>query len=280
MATKILHDTKQSQYMLPADSVVYLGCVGKDKYADQLRAANEKAGLRTEYLVDEKEPTGRCGVVITGHNRSMVTHLAAANNYKITHLQSPEIWDLAKAAKYFYVGGYHLTVCVPAILALAEEAAAQNKVFSFGMGAPFIAQFFKEPLDQTTPYWDYVFMNETEAATWAGSHDHSDLTEKNTDKIARIIADLPKKNEKRKRVVVISQGTEPTIVAVQGESDVKAYPVHEVAAKDIVDTNGAGDAFAGGFLSGVVQSQSIAECVDRGQWLAAKGIQELGPRYV
>jgi adenosine kinase len=226
--------------MLPEKSVVYLGCVGKDKYADALRAANDKAGLRTEYLVDEKEPTGRCGVVITGHNRSMVTHLAAANNYKLDHLKSPEIWKLAEAAKFYYVGGYHLTVCVPAILALAEEAAAKDKVFAFGMGAPFIPQFFKDGLDQVAPYWDYVFMNESEAAAWAGSHGHEDLGEKDTEKIARLIADLPKKNEGRKRVVVISQGTEPTLVATQGENDVKSFPVHEVATSEIVDTNGAG----------------------------------------
>lgn len=37
------------------------------------------------------------------------------------------------------------------------------------------------------------------------------------------------------------------------------------------------DAFAGGFLSGVVEGKSLKECVDRGQWLAALGIQELGP---
>lgn len=229
-----------AQYMLPADSVVYLGCVGKDKYAEQLQEANKTAGLRAEYLIDEKEPTGRCGVVITGHDRSMCTHLAAANNYKLEHLKSDAIWKLAQNAKYFYVGGYHLTVCVPAILALAEEAAANDKIFALGMGAPFIPLAFKDPLDQTAPYWDYVFMNEAEAAAWASSHGHEQWTEKDTEKIARELADLPKKNTKRKRVVVISQGTEPTVVAVQGESQVKQYPVHEVKKEDIVDTNGAG----------------------------------------
>lgn len=114
--------------MLPASKVLYIGCVGKDKYADFLSDACKKAGVHTEYLVDEKTTTGRCGVIITGHNRSMCTDLAAANNYKIEHLKQPRIWDLVQKAQVYYVGGFHLTVCVPAIMALAEEAEKMNKV--------------------------------------------------------------------------------------------------------------------------------------------------------
>ena len=168
----------------------------------------------------------------------MCTHLAAANEYKIDHLKSSGIWSLVKKAHFYYVGGYHLTVCVPAIMALAEEAAAENKVFALGMGAPFIPQFFKEGLDQTAPYWDYVLMNETEAAAWAESHGSEG--EKDVKKIARTIADLPKKNEKRKRTVIITQGTEETVVAIQGEQKLHTFPVHTIAKEEINDTNGAG----------------------------------------
>jgi adenosine kinase len=93
-----------------------------------LREDCKQAGVHTEYRVDDTQPTGKCGVVITGHDRSLVTHLAAANEYKIEHLKQPHIWSLVEKAKVYYVGGFHLTVCVPAILALAEEAAAKNKV--------------------------------------------------------------------------------------------------------------------------------------------------------
>lgn len=115
--------------MLPPRSTVYVGCVGKDASAAQLvEACSTREGVRTEYRIDEDHPTGRCGVVITGHHRSMVTDLAAANHYKLEHLKSPEVWKLVENANFFYVGGYHLTVCVPAILALAEHAAETNKV--------------------------------------------------------------------------------------------------------------------------------------------------------
>jgi adenosine kinase len=78
--------------------------------------------------VDDEQPTGRCGVIITGHDRSMCTDLAAANCYKIEHLKSPKIWKLVEQAQAYFVGGYHLTVCVPAVLALAEEAVKNDKV--------------------------------------------------------------------------------------------------------------------------------------------------------
>jgi adenosine kinase len=115
-----------AQYILSPNSVIYFGCVGKDKYADILSEAAKKAGLEVRYRVDEEQPTGRCGVVVTGHDRSLVTDLAAANCYKLDHLK--EHWDIVEKSKAYFVGGYHLTVCVPAIMALAEEAAAKNKV--------------------------------------------------------------------------------------------------------------------------------------------------------
>ena len=167
----------------------------------------------------------------------MCTHLAAANEYKISHLQSPEVWKLVQQAKVYFVGGYHLTVCVPAILALAEEAAKENKVFMMSFSAPFIPMFFKDQLAQTSKYWDYIIGNETEARSWAESQGHET---KDVKEIARIVADLPKENKSRKRTVIFTQGTEGTIVAVQGEKEVKEYGIKEIKKEDICDTNGAG----------------------------------------
>lgn len=229
--------SRQKQYILPPSSVLFIGCVGSDKYADILREASTKAGLRVEYRLDPSTPTGRCGVVLTDHNRSMCTHLAAANEYKIEHLKSPEIWPLVEQASVYFVGGYHLTVCLPAILALAHEAAANDKIFILSLSAPFIPVFFKDQLDQTAPYWDYVIGNETEARSYADSHE---LDTQDIKKIARALAELPKENGRRKRTVIITQGTDPTVVAVQGEKEEREYPVHEIEKEKIHDTTGAG----------------------------------------
>ncbi|KAI8932694.1 hypothetical protein NX059_010188 [Plenodomus lindquistii] len=268
-----------AQYILAPNSTVYIGCIGKDKYGEMLEGIMTKAGVKTEYFYDEKTPTGRCGVVITGHNRSLCTDLAAANNYKIEHLKQDHIWKQVENAQVYYVGGYHFTVCVPAILALAEEAAAKNKPFILNLSAPFIAQFFKDPVDSVLPYVDILIGNETEAAAFAESHSYGTTDVK---EIAKKIAALPKKNTQRARTVVFTQGTDPTIAVTAKEgadADVKEVPVHAIGAEKINDTNGAGDAFAGGFVAGVVQGKDLKESIDMGQWLAKLSIQELGPSF-
>ena len=108
------------------------------------------------------------------------------------------------------------------------------------LSAPFIPQFFKEPLDKTAPYWDYVIGNETEAVSWAESQG---LTTKSIVEIAKALVGLPKINKKRNRVAIITQGTDPTVVAEggpEGVVEVKEYVVHPIDAKEIIDTIGAG----------------------------------------
>ena len=167
----------------------------------------------------------------------MCTDLAAANEYKFEHLKSPEIWKLVEQAQVYFVGGYHLTVCVPAILALAEEAAAKDKVFVLSLSAPFIPLFFKDQLAQTSKYWDYVIGNETEARSWAEGQGHET---RDVQEIALMMAELPKENTKRKRTVIITQGTEPTVVAVQGQKEAKTFGIKAIDKKEICDTTGAG----------------------------------------
>ena len=66
-------------------------------------------------------------------------------------------------------------------------------------------------------------------------------------KIATKIAMLPKENGSRSRLVIITQGSDPVIAVEHGK--VKTYPVTPLEKSEIVDTNGAGDAFVGGFLA-------------------------------
>ncbi|KAK9386798.1 Ribokinase-like protein [Lipomyces mesembrius] len=268
-----------AQYVLPADSVVYCGCVGEDKFSDFLREANKKEGLYSAYLVEKDQPTGKCAVIVTGTDRSLVTDLSAANHYKIDHLKSPEIWKFVEDAQYYYVGGFHLTVCVPAILALGQHAAETNKVFSMNLSAPFLAQFFKDQMDSVAPYWDILIGNESEAAAYAESHNLgiTDVTE-----IAKAIATLPKANTKRPRHVVITQGADSTIIVTAdatGVTGAKVYPIRPIAASEIVDTNGAGDSFAGGFIGSIVSGKSIDEAVEVGHWLASWTVRLNGPAF-
>ena len=265
-----------AQYLLPPHTVLYVGAVGADDAAKTLKDASAAAGLDTEYMVVPDVPTGRCGVVITGNNRSLCTDLGAANHYKLSHLQKPDVWKHAAAAQYIYVGGFHLTVAPDAAEALGKEAAASNKTFVFNLSAPFIPLAFAEPLKKIVSYADIVIGNETEAASWAQSQGWEESKRGNVKAIAEAIAAQPKEGKKG-RTVIITQGTEPTLVVRDGKVD--EYAVHTIEVSKICDTNGAGDAFAGGFLAGLVEGKDVKTCVDMGQWLARLSIQELGPSF-
>lgn len=159
---------------------------------------------------------------------------------------------------------------------LAKQAAKHNKPFILSLSAPFIPQFFKEAVDASAPYWDYIIGNETEAAAYAESHF---LPSKEPKDVVKLLANLPKKNTRRKRIAIVTQGTQPTLVAIQGEDEIREYPVHPIDEALITDTNGAGDAFAGGLVAGIVEGRPLETCIDMGQWLAKLSLQELGPSY-
>lgn len=170
--------------------------------------------------------------------------------------------------------GYFLTVSPESALLLAEHACEKNKHFTMNLSAPFIPQFFKSPLDKLEPYWDVLFGNESEAASYAESHSYGKLT---VSEIALKIASLPKKNTLKSRIVVFTQGLEPTIVAFEGR--VTEYPITAVSKDLVVDTNGAGDAFVAGFMSQYIEGRDIDTCVECGHYVASIVVQRLGPSY-
>lgn len=148
----------------------------------------------------------------------------------------------------------------------------RTQIFSINISAPFIAQFFSAQLDEILPYSSLVFGNETEAEAYAEAHKLPNT--KDLAAIAQHIADSPNKSA-AKRTVIITHGAEPTILAQEGGKETKTFPVQKV--EDIVDTNGAGDAFAGGVLGASVAGKGIEEAISVGQKLGAMCIGQNGP---
>ncbi|KAG9313860.1 Ribokinase-like protein [Chiua virens] len=263
-------------YVLPPGSVVYTGCVGDDDLAQQLREANKREGLDEVYLVKKGEKTGACAVVITGHHRSLVTTLRAAEMFEASHLSSEAVAPLIKSAKVFYVEGFFLTHGIESVLHLSQHASTTNKSFVLNLSAPFIPQFFNAQLLQVLPYTDIVLGNETEAQAYAKAilgYESADMV-----KIAQAIATYDKVNAARPRIVVITQGPESTVLVEAGKAP-KEYKVTPIVNELIVDTNGAGDAFAGGFLGAYVSGKSLDECVEVGHKMGAMCVQLVGPQF-
>lgn len=72
------------------------------------------------------------------------------------------------------------------------------------------------------------------------------------------------------------------IVSTSGDKIIKRYPVTMVPSKDLVDTNGAGDAFAAGFIADYMTNMLIDTAVNAGlkaaRYIVQKSGFNLGPR--
>jgi len=251
-----------AQWMLQEPgATAYIGCIGKDDFGRTLRQYAD--GVTLHYLEDEKEATGTCAVLIKDKERSLVANLAAANKYVKEHHDTPEIQAVVQAARVIYSAGFFLTVSPATAHALGAHCAATNKIFSINLSAPFITQFFVEPLLTAITYCDFVFGNESEALAFGEKQGYE---EKTVSGIANRIAGLTKVNKVRPRMVVITQGADPTLVA--NGVEVREFAVEKIPKEEIVDSNGAGDAFVGGFLAGLIRGAPLEACVQAGHYAA------------
>jgi len=262
-----------AQWLIPeSQSVAFFGCVGTDKSCDILEKVGGEAGMVVAYQKSSDHPTGKCAVLITGQDRSLVTKLDAANHFTTAHLDNKDNWALVEAAKVFYSSGFFLTVSPDSMLKVAKHAGETGKHFGMNLSAPFLAQFFKEPMLKVMAHSDIVFGNETEADAFAEAMGYETKDRK---EIAKKIAAMPLEGPApRSRVVVITQGSEPVIVVEKDK--VTEYHVTKLDSDKIVDTNGAGDAFVGGFLAQLALGKSIKDSVLCGIWCATEIIQQSG----
>jgi len=156
---------------------------------------------------------------------------------------------------------------------IGAHAVEQKKTVIMNLSAPFIVQFFWDQLNAALPFTDVMFGNESEAEAFGEKMEWG----KDIETIAKNIAAMPKASGFRSRTVIITQGRDPTIVVQNGV--VYNFPVDLLAPEQIVDTNGAGDAFAGGYLSELAKGSSLEKCVHAGNWAARVIIQQSGCCY-
>jgi adenosine kinase len=269
-----LNSIRVAQWMLGgADNKVthYAGCVGKDTYGETLKNGAAAEGVNMVLQVDPETPTGTCGVCVVGKERSLVANLAAANKLNMDHMATDAVKAAYAAAGVYYSAGFHLTVCPDAMVEVGKHAAETDKIYTLNLSAPFIIQFFADPLKKITPYADIIFCNDDEAKAY-GSEGQS------LEDVATTLVNLEKVNTKRDRIVCITRGDKSTIVAEKKDGKVVTHEVDvpAVPADEITDTNGAGDAFVGGFLSQLAQGKDIDTCCKAGHYAAGQIIRRSG----
>jgi len=134
--------------------------------------------------------------------------------------------------------------------------------------------FFYEQVQKILPYVDFLVANETEAQKLI---EKLGLNVQDMESTMKAISELPKENQKRKRVVIFTHGPDP--VQIYADGKYFKFQVPPLDKASIVDTNGAGDAFLGGFLSGLIQDKPLEECVRAGLYTARFILQVSGTQY-
>ena len=282
-----------AQWMLRGQwpgATAYLGAVGRDEFAERMRESATADGVRVQYYVHDAEPTGTCAVLVSrgGACRSLVAHLAAANTYPVSHLRQPAQWQLVERARVFYIAGFFLTVSPESALAVGEHVAAHpHKLFGMNLSAPFLLQVpqYWERFQALLPYVDVYFGNESEARVLAEQMGWTDVLHDDASpadevmRVAMALATRTAKRTARPRTVVFTCGTEPTAVVVGDQHrlwSAEQYGVIPCPAEDLVDTNGAGDAYVGGFLATLVRGRPLRECCAAGNYAANVVIRRSG----
>ncbi len=226
-----------------------------DIYIADLEAAGVDhclTGLRDDGI------TGKCLVLITPDaERSMNTYLGISETLSVDQLDADAIAD----SEYLYIEGYLVTSPTGRAAAVrAREIAEQAGVkTALSFSDPGMVEFFRDGIAEIIGgKLDLVFCNREEALGWAGSDD-----------IDTAVAAL----KEVANAFVITLGGDGALT--YDGSELAEIPPHKVEA---VDTNGAGDMFAGAFLYAITRGEDFPTAGRFASLAAGKIVANYGPR--
>ena len=225
-------------------------------YTADLERQSIKSNLQPNTLPDGT--TGTCFVMVTPDaDRTMNTYLGISAT-----LTRDVLDEIALKRSYiYYMEGYLVTSETGKDAAIrGRELATQNQVkTAITLSDPGIVSYFKDGLKEMIgSHVDYLFCNEAEALAFA---DTTDL--ESAAKTLQSIAST----------VIITIGEKGALIYEQNTTHkIPGIPVNAI------DTNGAGDAFAGAFLAGVCQNKSSEESGKLGCLAASQVVTVFGPR--
>ncbi|MCH1513260.1 MAG: adenosine kinase [Acidimicrobiales bacterium] len=242
-------------------SAAYIGKVRNDHLGDLFAHDIEASGV--DYLVDPATiglPTARSMVLVTPDGaRTMSTFLGASSTLYPHDIDAENI----STAEYLYCEGYIWDVeitkeAIRLAMSIAKEA---NKKVCFTLSDSFcVHRHRQEWLELVAGPVDILFANKDEICALSGYESF--------DKAINWI----------RGQVGIACLTEAengsTIVTADETIKVEAFPVDKV-----VDSTGAGDLYAAGFLHGLIKGHDLETCGKIGSLVAAKVVAQTGARF-
>lgn len=238
----------------------YSCLVAKDELGKFFLEDIRRNGIDTNLTFAECPPghSGRCLVMTSPDaNRTMNTFLG------VSSFLSPEQLDEAaiKDSTYIYLEGY--LVASPKGLEAMKEAkriAERNKVdVALTFSDPSMVKYFSGQMSEIVgASVDLLFCNEEEALIFTGANDLKEAREK-----LRGIA----------KRFVITMGENGALI-FDGDTFISIEP-YKVTA---IDTNGAGDMFAGAFMYAITHGHSYAQAGKLASIASSKVVAKFGPR--
>jgi sugar/nucleoside kinase (ribokinase family) len=238
--------------MLGADTG-FIGSIGRDETGDFFENDMKKAGVNT-LLIRRNSVTGTAVALITHDSeRTFATHLGAAVELNADDLK-PMLFE---GYDILYLEGY-LINNFPLVEMACRLAKKNAMLIALDLASYNVVE---ENLDSfkkiVNKYVDILFANEHEARAFTGFE---------PEKAISVLTDMSE-------TVILKIGAEGSWLKCENELiKVSAFPV------DCIDTTGAGDLYAAGFLYGLLKDLSLEKCGNIGSLLAGKVIEIVGAR--
>ena len=239
---------------------VYCGKVAHDTNGEFYKLDMEETGITFPVpLASESSlPTGTCVVLTTPDaERTMCTHLGVS-----TTLHKSDIdLDLLAQSKCSYIEGYLWDADEPraACVEAFEQSQRLGVRTAFTFSDAFLIDRFADDFHKIVyQYCDIIFCNSDEARQFFATEDIDDCSTK----MAKI-CDLAFITDSAAGCYVVENGV---VTKVAG------FPVKAI------DTNGAGDAFAGGTLYGLTNGMNAVQAAKWGNYFASRVVENIGPR--
>ncbi len=242
--------------------VAYLGRVADDALGRAFVHDIRSIGVHFEPTPAPAGPdrtTGHCLVLVTPDaERTMATHLGVASDFSSIDLHQAHL----AAAQVLYLEGYlwEQPSAKAAMREAVELAHFGEAAVALSLSDPFCVRHHQsEFLDLLTGDVDLLFANEEEATLLFG---------------ARNLDDALAALEETGVLAAVTRGAEGcVVVTAAGPVAVPAAPVDRV-----VDTTGAGDLFAAGFLHGITHGLDPVDAARLGGLCAAEVVSHVGAR--
>ncbi|MEZ7518490.1 adenosine kinase [Psychrobacter sp. NPDC078370] len=236
-----------------------------DQGAFYLRDLHEAGVATSDKSIHEGGVTGSCVVAVTEDGeRTMQTYLGTSSEIAADNVD----FDALTQADWLYLEGYlAMSESIqPAMTQLRQQAGIHNAKIAVSFADPAVVKFAKDGLlNMLGNKVAVIFCNSEEAKLFTDK--------KQVKAAARALLEYC-------QTAVVTDGANGAVIAHQptDEAEIEVHDVATPAVANVIDTNGAGDNYAGAFLYALSQQYSLPECGRLASEISAQVIQQFGPR--